>query len=624
MRRPILALLPLFVPLVVVGTPATARAGVAWGDASLKADDVRIEIDPHGRAAVIHTIGIHVAAKRFRAFTIDGVDDNLEAPSDEATVAGRDGPGWPVDATDAKGARVEAFVEPTKEPRKLRVRFGAEGVQKGDYTLRIRYFVDLAKAGAFTRDGAMLRFTWGPPHWPEGYDSGHILFALPPAPTEPKVALSDSTDGTNEGAAIVALHRGPATDELELTRPHVPHADDARWIVKLDPKALPEVSARLGADPTVAAAAPEVARRTLRGWSILGAGAALLGLALFLALRRRERDAARGASARGIALRPLVSWSLGVRSVMFGALATGAVMCSATRHPFAAAVALVAALALGALRPPRPAQAQRRPGRWLAVPEQALVRRARAPSAPFDPGTPFGLLVLVLVLAAIGVACAFLARTNAAMAAMVAMHALLLVPLFGTGRAAQLPPELGLDAWPRLAPIARALAKIPGQKSRLVARVVRGSAPKEAPPSSTRGVDEVRIRIDPTEKARAAGLIAIEIGCALVHGVGSAALVPELLVRMESDESAARLLEARLSRATLSATFSFSAGREQGERVLSIRPAFTSPAGMRCWVEWAQDAVVVRAPASAVQAAAPATRALRPASMLPEGATIPL
>jgi len=609
-RRSLYARGFVFGALLVVGTPGVASAGMAWGDASLRADDVRVEIDSRGRANVTHTIGIHVGGKRFRAFVIDGVDDQLEAPSDAATAAGRDGPGWPVDATDAKGVRVEAFVEPTKEARKLRVRFGNEGVPKGDYTLRIRYTVDMAKAGAFTRDGAMLQFTWGPPHWPEGYDSGHIVFALPPAPTEPKIALSDSTDGTNAGAAIVALHRGPATDEVELTRPHVPHADDARWVVKLDPKALPEVSAKIGGgDPAALAATPQATRRTLRGWSVLAGLAALLGVSLALALHRRERDAARLASTRGVALRPLVPWPPLARSIAFGTCATASVLGCATLHPFVAAAALVLALALGALRPPRPAQAPRRPGRWLAVPEHALVRRAAAPSAPFDPGTKLGLFVLMLALAGIATACVLLARRNLPVSAMVAVHALLLVPLFGTGRASQLPPDLGLDSWPRLAKIARAIAKIEGLEWRVIARIVRGSKPKEAPPSSTRGVDETRIRIDPSADARASGLLAIEIGCGLVHGVGSAALVPEILVRMHASSDAARRIEARLSRTAASATFAFSAGRGGEERVLSIRPAFTSPANLRSWVEWVTKAVVAR---EEQRVTTSATRTLRP------------
>ena len=166
-----------------IAFPTAARAGIAWGDASLKTDDVRVEVDAAGRATVSHAISIHVASKKFRAFVVEGVDADPMPPLDDATTAGLDGPGWPVEATNAKGEPIEAFVEPTKEPRRLHVRLGSDGVPRGDYALKLRYRVDLGKDGAFSRDGTMLRLSWGAPSWPEGYDSGHLVFAIPSAPT---------------------------------------------------------------------------------------------------------------------------------------------------------------------------------------------------------------------------------------------------------------------------------------------------------------------------------------------------------------------------------------------------------------------------------------------------------
>ena len=101
-----------------------------------------------------------------------------------------------------------------------------------------------------------------------------------------------------------------------------------------------------------------------------------------------------------------------------------------------------------------------------------------------------------------------------------------------------------------------------------------------------RGIEEVRLRLEPDEDLRARGLLGIEVGCAIVHGMGTAALVPELLVRVDRSGCAARVFESRLSRARISATFLFTHGRSASEQVIAIRPAFTSPSNLRRWVRW--------------------------------------
>jgi len=306
---------------VLLLAAAPAHAGIAWGDATLKADDIRVEIDAEGHALVTHRIGIHVAAKRFRAFVVDGVDDHVVPPLDEATAAGLDGPGWPVSIVDGQAspndAPIEAFVQPAKEPHRLRVHLGRDGIPRGDYVVELKYRVDLAAQGRFVREGTRVRFTWEAPSWPEGYDSGHLAFVMPAAPSEPQIAIADVGGGpprSVDGVAIVDLARTSTTDSITLTRPHVPHHDDTRWVLTFDPKATPLLSAKLPEDVHARTDARPDAPRGARFWAI-AAGAALVVLAAaLLAMRRRDTDAARAHEARGLRVRPLFPTSGPVRA----------------------------------------------------------------------------------------------------------------------------------------------------------------------------------------------------------------------------------------------------------------------------------------------------------------------
>jgi len=535
-----------------------AHAGAAWGDASLERADVRLELDDSGHAEITHTVGLHVSGKKFRAFVLEGIEDGVEPPADEATLAGRDGPGWPATATDAKGAAVPAFVEPAKEPHKLRVRLGVDGLARGEYTVSIRYRVDLARSGAFVRDGALTKFTWTAPKWPEGYDGGKIVIALPAAPTEPKLALADvAGDGEHsaEGLALVALRRGSLRDEVEITRPHVSPHDDARWILRVDPKALPNIAASAAAlehrDATVT---PSPTGQRARTAFALLSGA--LGLALSLALLRRDRDADREAS-----FRPLLPLGPNARAVGFGAASALAIAATWTSFPLTGALLVVTAMALGTLRAPFPEDPYRAASsRWLAIPEAAIGGRTRRALGPFDPGGTFGRVLGITLGLAATVAVIVLARRDPRAALGVAVNAALLLPLFTSGRAGQLPPDRVVDAWSILSPIADALRTTEGARVRAIAR------------TAGRKVDEVRIRIEP---AAGGSLRAVEVGCGIVHGAGGFRLVPEILVRSDSAEAIATLgALARSMHADDEATTAL--GRSEGERVLCVRPADAS------------------------------------------------
>ena len=569
--------------------PAPAQAGIAWGDASLHGDDVRVEIDATAHARVTHVIGIHVAGKRFKAFVVDAIDEHAEPPTDAATQAGLDGPGWPVALIDAHGEPFEAFVEPAKEPNRLRVHLGRDGVPRGDYTITLQYRVDLAPT--IRREGSMAHLTWRAPSWPEGFDSGHLTFVTPSAPTEPRVALVDDGSGeprSIEGAALLEVHRTAALDELALIRPHVAHHDDARWVLSFDVKAIAQAPftappAQLASPPTGRGGAP--LRRL--GWASL---ALVIGALSAAALRRRDLDARRWAGARGERLRGLLPLGDATRAVTFGACAAGSILASVCGRPMLGAAGVVLALVVGALRAPAPRSAARPAGRWLAIPLGSLPPSPVPVRAPFDLGARSGRIAFALGSLAIAACCALLARRDLAWAFTGGMHAVVLLWPFATGGASALPPDLVGGALRRLAPLHQTFGRAFGSRARVVAHVPRGGAP----------IDEVRLRVAPTAAAAAAGLIDVEVGCALVAGFGATASVPELLMRARTGSPAAEALSRRIAAARHSATFALTRGRDEDERVLAVRPAFASPAALRRWVEWAMS-LAERAPTSPSQ-----------------------
>ena len=582
---------------VLLLAPTRAHAGIAWGDATLKADDVRVDIDARGQALVTHRIGIHVAAKRFRAFVVDGVDDSVGPPLDEATTAGLDGPGWPVSIVDAQAspndAPIEAFVQPTKEARRLRVHLGRDGVPRGDYVIELKYRVDLAGQGRFVRDGTRVRLTWESPSWPEGYDSGHVVFVLPAAPSEPQIALADVGGGPPrdvDGVAIVDLARTTTSDAITLTRPHVPHHDDARWVLTFDPKATPELAAKLPVELPTIATAPADPPRGPRYWAIGLAAAAGAFAMSCCSMRRRDADAERVCRARGLDRRPLIGLPSSLRAPLFGGAIAVGLGLSLARLFVPSAVVLVSAMLLGVLRAPETNAVGRAAGRWLAIPRHAIPQRPRASAAPFDASTWWGRATLAVIAIVAGGACALLARHHLDLAAVAAMHVVALTSLFATGRATQLPPELAFDAWPKLSSIADALRKKQGARLKVIGHVPRRGEDASVGPSSGR-VDEVRLRIEPTALSGEAGLVSIEIGCAIVCGLGASALVPELLVRVRPGGPAAHALEARIARARASSTFSVSLGRTSDEKAIAIRPVLTGAGSLRRWVEWVLAAV---------------------------------
>jgi hypothetical protein len=585
-------LLPASVLLATLALPTPAGAA-AWGDATLVRDDVRIAIDRRGQAEITHTVTLRVTGRRFRAFVLDGVDEGAGPPLDAIAAADRDGPAWAIRGTDAKGIAIEGLVEPAKEPRKLRVRLGVEGVPRGEYAVVVRYRTDLAARGSFERDGAMLRLSWTAPRWSEGYDAGRVVFAVPEAPTEPTLMVgspADAGEHAPDGIAVLARRREGGFDEVAIERPHVPPNDDLRWILRIDPKALPTLAPKTaGAPATISVSSPIAGSAHRFGWAAFSA----LGLGLLHALALVARD--RDLRARGFGFRALVPLSSWPRAIAAGIASGATIAAGLLGAPLAALPTLAATFVLSTLRPLAPPARPRRPGRWLSIPDPAQFADAARPAASrFDPAGRRGKVLLAAASASTLVAIAVAARFDMRLAAAIAIATPGWIPLFASGGARQLATD---DPGSLLAESAALLRTIERHLRRKQAREARARRGGRMRPmhgalhvrfiarSTTLGVDELRLRIERRGHAEGSAAIdssdvveAIEIGCGRVETAAGRRLVPELLVRLRGEVPAA---------AADNALIQVLPGRDEGAVVLSIRPVASTPRAIGRWVDWA-------------------------------------
>jgi hypothetical protein len=220
-------------------------------------------------------------------------------------------------------------------------------------------------------------------------------------------------------------------------------------------------------------------------------------------------------------------------------------------------------MALTTFRAPSVRPPIRGPGKWLALaPGEAFAASGGRgdghgpdPLDPLDLGSPRGKIVAgvgVLVLAAIAGA---LRRLDAEYPYLVAIDALALLPIFVTGTARQLPPDLAVAPARLLAALHATL------RSDANLRV----APWARVPLGADRADELRLLVLP--RAAMPGLAGIEIGQAWRRTANGFVPVTEVLVRVhDASPAAARMTAiAPSSRAV--------PGRRPDERVVRLGPA---------------------------------------------------
>jgi hypothetical protein len=501
----------------VIGVLALGRVAGAssWQEVHATADDVRIEVGADGIATVQHHLRYRVVAGHFKTFEIAGLDPHAEIAPDAVFT--------PEKAGSDVAARVETVA---KTPGTVRIVIDeGKGLGRGAYLVDVKYRLDLVATKMLVRDGAMWKVSWTAPPAPEGHDGARVVFDVPSAPTEPRLASGATS------TMLPTLRRGPERDELELVRAHVPRGEAAVWSARVDPKAFPLVKSP---ELRTIAPPPEVSVISKSHFvrALLALGLALFAGALALGLRAKERAVAASADATGAAPRPLVP--IAGRAFLFGITGAASLAVLLWSSPPIGAALVLLAMALAADRAPAPLARPRAAAVWQAVKdaEVLLTKHAPLPIDAFDLASTrtrfvFGVIALVVGL----LAYALRMRVPQIQLAL-PMASLAIVPLFVTGTRAQLPRSAIDLAATGLRPIRDALAAHVD-----LTHVELGTIARRSPDGR---IDEVRLTCVPRD--RTPGLRAIEVALAVAS---SGAYTPEILVRFDDGSPAAERIHAR-------------------------------------------------------------------------------
>ena len=487
----------------------------AWVETRLVTDEVTVEVDRSASALIDHRITMRVHGGPLKSFDLASADKNVTPL--ESSVA-------PAAAQGASTASVPLELVP-RPLGGLRINITApRGLSRGVFVFRIRYRRALLPGDDIRRDGAMLRLRWTGPSWPEGRDNVGCTIVLPSSPTEPRAptitARSDRTSAEDaaEGVFFTETRRSADHDEITLLRPHVARGEAVTWTVYVDPRALADVN-----EPGLRPTPPEAPRAELPAEkrALYAGAAALLLFGFSLLVGAKAWQVSR--LCRGIAEpRPLLPLPTSLRALFAGpALVAGIAMQLRLDDPAWGTLAVLLALGLAAHRRPFWRRAPRGPGQWLLVADgEAFAVPPRVKGAWLDAGTATGRVVFLLALAIVAVITYLVSRVSAYHAYLVAFDAAVLLPIFGTGRLADLPPHPISGSGPHLARIAHKLR---------AHRAVRAVAWARLP-DGAKAFDELRLLCAPRVPLR--GFVGIELGFVAVAGGGGFFRLPEVLVRV--------------------------------------------------------------------------------------------
>lgn len=533
--------------MALAGAPAAEARG--WEEIHQTSDDVRVTVGADGVAMVQHHLRFRIVAGHFKAFDFAGLDPRAELVTESVVLP-------------EKGGEIAAQAVPNpKVPGAVRIAFDEpRGLGRGVYVTDVKYKIDLVATKMLVRDGAMWRLAWTAPASPEGHDGARVVFEIPSAPTEPRLASPEQAQTT-----LATLRREPEKDELELVRAHIPRGEAVVWSARVDPKAFPRVvSPELRPPVTSITSAVPVPNHV--PVVLIACALAVLAGALAITLRAKQAIVERACAATSVRPRPLLAVRWGLAPFAYGASTAGALALLLWGTPAYGALLVVLAMGLAAYRSPAPLAKPRGPGRWQSITdEEVLVARPREAAAgdALDIGSRRGkltALALVVVLAAV----AFVLRTRVAgVAVAVPLVAAALVPLFTTGTRAQLPRAPAELAARVLGPARDMLARLVDLAHvdvRCLARFGEG----------TTSYDEVRLACIPTD--RIPGLRTIELALATLEP-GAPAALPEVLVRFDdASEAAAKI-------AQLAPGIRVVPGRAPEEKVLRLSPRMPTPSG---------------------------------------------
>jgi hypothetical protein len=348
------------------------------------------------------------------------------------------------------------------------------------------------------------------------------------------------------------LRRAPGKDELEIVRPHVARGEPALWRVWVADSAFDSFGSLPAPRATTSLSSRELGDSPRERLAWLG-GALAAGLAFGLLLFGKWRYFLAAAAARNAEARALVALQPGLRASLGGVLLGLAVIAGGRwDEPTLVGALLLGAMACAALYAKPGRATPRGPGQWLPFSEADAFARGsqRLPGGYLDASTWRGALLLAALLAG-AVALHFWERQHSPYRAVeLLLGCALLLPVFLTGRAQELPVVPG------------------GDPRRTLERVLRGlrrrglrAVPLARLPLGLDKADELRLLLQP--RGALSGLMAVEIGADHALGLGGLVTEPYVLLRVREGSPCAQLLPGSVA---------FQRGRKPEERVAVLRP----------------------------------------------------
>lgn len=520
----------------------------AWVETRVTAHSAVVDVERNGTATVVQELGVRLRGGPLSELPVVGVDSDAE-PLPDATVICTD---------DAKFGTVPLTVERQPDGSlKLTVQ-RERGLRTGSYVFRFSYRTELLKRELIRRSGSHVELRWVGPRFDDGLDSARVTFRIPEASVAPALPGPGSSSGTvNElddlgGVFVGNLRRAPGKDELEIVRPHVARGEPALWRVWLADSALDAFAAGQAPKPAATLVSHELGEspRERLSWLLGALGA---GLAFGLLLLAKWSGFSAAAGVRRARARSLVPLQVGLRATLGGLLMGLAVIAGGRwDEPTWMGALLLGAMACAVLYATPERAAPRGPGQWLPLSDADAFAAgaARLPGRYLDATTVPGGLLLLLLLSAL-LALHFVERSHSPYRAVeLLLGGAVLLPVFLTGRARELPALPGGDPLQSLRRMLRGLRRR-GLRAVALARLPHGSS----------SADELRLLVQP--RGALAGLMALEIGVDHTLGLGGVVAEPYLLLRVREDSACAQALTYELA---------FQRGRKPEERVAVLRP----------------------------------------------------
>jgi hypothetical protein len=560
-----------------------ARSAAAWTETSVKSHLVTVDVERDGSAVIGHELLVRVRGAPMTQLELDGISTDAEPLPDAAAAPATSGPA---------GETVYPLLLNTGEDGVLRVEVDAKkGLRQGTYLFKFRYRTQLLEQRKLELRGNSVEVRWIGPRLSDGLDSARVVFRIPSANTPPKLPDEVEERGARaelEGTFLANLRRGSPKDELEVVRPHIAKGEPVLWRILASPKAFD-----VFASPSPASATPIAARAQGApanrpngelAW-LLALGCVALAYAALVAFKARtfgQYCELRHARARP--LLPLPTW---LRALLAGtALAAACFLAVSARAPTAAAAALLASALVAAYRSPLALQPPRGPGRWLPLRDaDAFSKAPRLPGPWLDASTWRGAVCCAVLVATALVGAGLLFRTHLYEGLLLALGSTALLPVFLTGRAAQLPPD------PAYAP----RGFLQWQAERLKKDGTLKVLPWARVPDLGSEMDELRLMVLP-RRARP-GLLGLEVGVEYCSGSGGYMAMPFVLVRALDGGAACTALPEHSA---------WTRGRKPEERVLVLHPRLPTRAG--CHALLLELIERLRAPAAKTTAYHPQSR----------------